>query len=327
MSGSGLCGQAYGGAARRLRAGFVALLLATSLVRAQEAGPPPAIPPLRPVASGILFAPTAAPGADRQFSAFFEGHDPTAGQPLLTGRRSGPLFGRREDFWFQPLPVRNVAFAGFETTGRDHYFSAGFKRAIAGHLDQPGFRFLATFGAKIRDYDPLLATRETRLHASRMAIGHEWHVASLSVSLMAGGSFILNAADAATRSGRLGRLGPTALLDLWQDWGSDSPLGSRFTSLSAMLDQASRSSFIRLRHGFQILDAPWRIGPEAAYTTGESQSRRSVVLQNAWRKARLGMHASEIPLWQAKLSLSGGAEWRHDRKPGVYMQVGAYLKY
>lgn len=325
MSGSGLCGQAFGGAARRLRAGFATLLLATGLVRAEEAEPLAAIPPLRPLASSVLYAPPAA--TDRQFSAFFEGHDPTAGQPLLTGRRGGPLFGRREDFWFQPLPARNVAFAGFETTERDHYFSAGFKRAIAGHLDQPGFRFLATFGAKIRDYDPLLGTRETRLHASRMVVGHEWHVASLSVSLMAGGSFILNSTDAATRSGRLGRLGPTAMLDVWQDWGNDGPLASRFTSLSAMLDQASRSSFIRLRHGFQLFDVSWRIGPEAAYTTGESQSRRGVLLQSAWRKARLGLHLSEVPLWQARLSLSGGAEWRHDRKMGGYMQVGAYLKY
>ena len=327
MSGSGLCGQAYGGAARRLRAGFVALLLVTGLVRAQETEPPAGIPPLRPLASSVLFAPPAGTSADRQFSAFFEGHDPTAGQPLLTGRRGNPLFGRREDFWFQPLPTRNVAFAGFETTGRDHYFSAGFKRAIIGHLDQPGFRFLTTFGAKIRDYDPTLGSRETRLHASRMAVGHEWHIASLSVSLMAGGSFILNTTDATARSGRLGRLGPTAMLDLWQDWGGDGPLASRFTSLSAMLDQASRSSFIRLRHGFQILDMPWRIGPEVAYTTGESQSRRGALLQSAWRKARIGLHLSDIPLWQASLSLSGGAEWRHDRKVGGYMQVGAYLKY
>lgn len=331
VPGPGLCGQAYGGVARRLRAVLVVLALAGGGVRAEEtetgAGLAPGMAPLRALASDLLFGPPAVSGADRQVSAFFDGHDPAAGQPLLGGRGGGFFRGPARDFWFRPLPARSVAFAGFETTGRDPYLAGGFKRAVTGDLDQPGFRFLAMFGAKIRDYDPATGTRASRFHASRMGVGYEWHLASLSVSLLAGGSFVLNSTDAMERSGRIGRFGPFVMLDLWQDWGRDGPLASRFTALSAMLDQASRSSFVRLRHGFQVGDAEWRIGPEAAYTTGESQSRRAVLLQGAWRKARLGLHISEIPLWHARLALSGGAEWRHDRKTGAYMQIGAYVKY
>ena len=238
------------------------------------------------------------------------------------------LAGRNHDFWFQPNPTRNVAFIGLDITERDRYVSAGFKRAIRGHLEEPGFRFMATFGAKIRDYDPSLGIRENRLHALRILAGHEWHLGSLTVGILAGGSFTLNSTDATLKTGRAGRFGAVGMLDLWQDWGKpDGSFGSRYTALFVMADQASRSSHIRLRHGFQLVEAPWRLGPEASYSTGESQSRRGVPLQGGWRKARLGAHLSEIPFRAARLAASVGAEWRHDHKPGAYLQLSAYMRY
>lgn len=292
----------------------------------------------RPVASKILFdSKTAAPG-ERRFAQVF-GNDARTDQGQVPGSDllASPgralfggafLGGARGDFWFQAPPARNVAFAGFEASERDRYFSAGMKRAIKGHLDQPGWRFLASFGAKIRDYDPALGLNANRLHAARMSLGYEWHLAALSVSVMAGGSFVLNTTDAIQGTRRLGRVGPVGMVEIWQDWGkADGMVGSRFTALFAMVDQASRSSYIRLRHGFQLAGHAWRLGPEASYSTGESQRRRGVRLQESWRKARLGLHVSEIPFWQARLALSGGAEWRHDRKTGGYLQLSAYMRY
>lgn len=287
----------------------------------------------RPVASKILFDPKAAPPGERRFAQVFgsdartdQGQIP--GSDLLAGRGRALFGGARGDFWFHTPPTRNVAFAGFEASERDRYFSAGMKRAIRGHLDQPGWRFLASFGAKIRDYDPALGLNANRLHAARMSLGYEWHLAALSVSVMAGGSFVLNTTDAIQGTHRLGRVGPVGMVELWQDWGkANGTFGSRFTSFFAMLDQASRSSYVRLRHGFQLAGQAWRLGPEASYSTGESQRRRGVRLQDSWRKARLGLHVSEIPFWLARLTLSGGAEWRHDRKTGGYLQLSAYLRY
>lgn len=330
-----------------LRGASVAFFALTSLTPSAQAQQNedgiierPSPSPVRALNSKVLFGPVANTAEDQRFLAFFEGAPPPVRQGFLAGgtlnngrfnNSTGAtkiLFGRNHDFWFQPNPTRNVAFIGFDATERDRYFSAGFKRAIQGHLGAPGFRFMATFGAKIRDFDPATGTRENRLNALRVLGGHEWHLASLTVGIMAGGSFTLNSSDAAQKTRRMGRFGPVGMLDLWQDWGKpDGRWGSRYTALFAMADQTSRSTHIRLRHGFQFAEHPWRIGPEVAYSTGERQSRRGVPLQGGWRKARLGIHLSEIPFRAIRLAVSGGVEWRHDHKPGAYMHLATYVRY
>lgn len=264
---------------------------------------------------------------DRRIAAFFDGKAPPPARAFrLPGAGQSPS-GRRYDFWFQQPPDRNVVFSTFDATERNLYFSAGFKRAIRGHLDEPGYRFMATFGMKIRDYDPALGIAQSRLHASRMVVGYEWKIASLSLTAMAGASFVLNTTSAAQSTHRLGRVGPVGMVEVWQDWGKRGVFGSRFTALFAMADQADRSFYLRLRHGFALADTSLRIGPEAAISTGESQFRHTIRLQDGWRKVRLGVHLSEIPLWQARIGVSSGMEWRENNNPGGYVHLGAYLRY
>lgn len=273
-----------------------------------------------------LFGATAET-EDRRITAFFDGKAPSPVRVFRLPGAGKPPSGRRYDFWFQQPPDRNVVFSTFDASERSLYFSAGFKRAIRSHLDEPGYRFMATFGMKIREYDPALGIAQSRLHAARMVAGYEWKIASLSLTAMAGASFVLNTTDATQSTHRLGRIGPVGMIEVWQDWGKHGVFGSRFTALFAMADQASRSFYLRLRHGFALADTPMRIGPETAISVGKSQFRRGIRLQDGWRKVQLGVHLSEIPLWQARLGVSSGMEWRENGNPGGYVQFGAYFRY
>lgn len=283
--------------------------------------------PLRAAISRPLSAPLGGSTHAQQHTAFFEGLPPTPERRFVLPFAGSPM-GGRGDFWFMPVPVKTVAFAGLETNGRDHYSAAGFKRAVTGHLDIPGYRIMVTLGAKLREVDPTLGTAQHRLHAARLLGGHEWHVGSLAVSILAGGSFVLSPPSTQVQTHRAGQFGATAMVDLWQDWGrTKSAFGARYTALTAMVDQASRSSFIRLRQGFEISGWSWRIGPEIAYSTGETILRRGARVQNGWRRARLGAMVSDIPFWEARLTVSGGMEWQHDRGPRAYLQISGYRKF
>ena len=284
-------------------------------------------PPARPATSRTFAAPARGTIRDQQYTAFFEGLPPTPERRFVLPV-GGRLMSGRGDFWFLPVPVKTVAFAGLETNGPDHYAATGFKRAVTGHLDIPGYRIMVTLGAKLREIDPTLGTAQHRLHAARLLGGHEWHFGSLAANVLIGGSFVMHPSAAQLQTHRLGQLGATAMIDLWQDWGRiKGTFGARYTALTAMVDQASRSSFIRLRQGFEIAGWAWRIGPEIAFTTGETMVRRATRVQDGWRRARLGAMVSDIPLWEARLTLSGGVEWRHDRNAGAYLQISGYRKF
>ena len=247
---------------------------------------------------------------------------------LLAPRRVSPLTGRRADFWFTPVPVKNVAFMGLATTGRDTYASTGLKRALGGTLDQPGYRFIASIGSKLREVDPTSGTNINRLHAIRVLAGHEWHEAGMAISLYAGASFIAYTAKGQAQSHRAGRFGPTLMVDLWKDWGKpNSTFATRYTAMTAILDQAGRSAFLRLRHGFQYADWPMRFGPEASVSTGDTLRRQGARVQDGWRHARLGVAVTEVPFFEAKLALTGGAEWRAHRKTCAYAELSAYIRY
>ncbi len=281
---------------------------------------------ISPSLHAATFAPSETSPQARATLGLLEGRDIA---PPASGWHMARVFGpaRSRDFWFEEPPAKQVVFAALDATERELYFGNGVKRALRGHLDEPGFRIMATFGAKIREFDPVLGTHQSRLHSGRLVAGHEWKFATLNVTVLAGGSFVLHSADIAQQSRRLGRLGPVVMLELWQDWGAGAAPGSRFTSLFAMADQASRSSYLRLRHGFGLGGNPVRFGPEASIATGESLFRRGVRLQSGWRKARLGAHLGEVPLWRAVLGVSAGVEARAARKPGGYLGLSAYLRY
>jgi hypothetical protein len=293
-----------------------------------ESLPPSGPVPLRAASAHPLAPPEAGSAVDAGFSAFFGGLPPLPARrfqlPLARAMRDG-----RGDFWFTPAPVKTVAFAGFETTGRTHYASAGFKRALNGHLDRPGYRVLVMLGAKLHEVDPALGTSRHRLQAARLLAGHEWHWSGLAVSIMAGGSFIPHPPEAQAQTRRAGTAGVVAMIELWQHWSgtAGASVAPRYTALTALVDQAEGSGFIRLRQGFALTGKSWSFGPEAAFSAGETRARRGVIVQDGWRHARLGAMISDIPLGDTRLTLGGGIEWREHHEAGGYLQASAYRKF
>lgn len=256
-----------------------------------------------------------------EMTAFFEGLPQTGS--------AAPLFrnGRRNhDIWFNPLPLRNVFFAGYDLSSTDHFASFGLKRALGSTLDVPGFRFLGSLGIKIDARDATTGDRMTRLHAVRASLGREFHVGTASVTAYVGTSMVMNPDGAVLAGARRSRFGPAAMLDLWQNW-PDGAFNSRYSSAFVMADQASRSFYIRVRHGFGLGAQPWRIGPEASFSSGATLRNKGIRVQDGWNRKRLGLHVSEIPLGDARLSVSCGSEWRERGKSSLYAQAGVYFRY
>lgn len=241
---------------------------------------------------------------------------------------------------------RGVFFSSFDASTRDRYIGWGFKYAPKGRLDAPGFRFMTTTGVKLRDIDPTSGIRYNRVDVSRALLGHEWHIAGLSLSAYAGGSFALHSPDTASVLRRRGRVGMAGILEVWQNWRTaqeapanqstieNAAYSSGASSATLVVDQATRSLFIRARHGFMLADLglmfpalAGQIGPEASFNYGATIRTRGLTLQEKWRKARLGIHLSEIPLWRLKLGVSAGGEISHKSKNGAYANIASYIRY
>lgn len=305
------------------------------LAHAREIASPPGLP--ESTMSGHLPAPPSPlrrnnpARIDRaEMRAFFDGAAaaPAAGRRLV-------LFGRRKpahDFWFRPSPMRNVAFASLDTSGGEPFVGLGYKRALGRSLDEPGYRFMATLGVKIRDQAPAAADfRTSRLHSVRAVFGREWHLGetrfgATTLAVHGGASIVFFHSDVVFRTRKGGRLGPVVMGEVWHTW-RDAPFGLSYSSLFAMVEATSNSGYFRMRHGFRLDALPISFGPEAALSSGGSQRYRAILTQGAWRKARLGLHASDIAIRDFRLSLSGGLEWRHDRSTGAYAEVGAFIRY
>ena len=60
---------------------------------------------------------------------------------------------------------------------------------------------------------------------------------------------------------------------------------------------------------------------------GATIRARGMTLQSQWRKARLGAHLSEIPLWRLKLAVSAGREIRQKGKGNAYATIASYIRY
>lgn len=261
-------------------------------------------------------------GTRGEVEIFFEGPapPPVARAGLWPQGRAD----RRGDFWFRPEPVRNMLFLGFDATRGARYASLGYKRALSGDLDRPGFRLLAAFGGKIRDHDPLAGATVSRLQAIRLLAGREWRWDETNIGLYLGPSLILHAPGAVQATRRAGRAGGAGLVDLWQNWS----LGpTRFTALTLFADQAERSGYLRVRQGFGQESQPLRFGPEFSLSAGKTMVRHSIRTQDGWRKTRLGGFLGDIPLGPASLSLAAGREWRPHDRGGAYAEIGAALRY
>jgi hypothetical protein len=229
-----------------------------------------------------------------------------------------------------PKRATSVYFASFEAAERRFYGSFGGKLAPLGGLDRPGFRLLGSIGAKLGERDPASNAQQYHVSEARLLAGHEWQTNGLVVTAYAGLGLAAPSPQARRSSGQSHRLGPAALLDVWQSW-PESAAALRYSSLSFAADHAGRSFHLAVRHGFGHAALPFAFGPEAALGAGGRIRHSGRLVQSNYRKARLGLHLSEYAFLGFKLALSGGAEWRDKaRRPvksGGYARLSGYIAY
>ena len=235
--------------------------------------------------------------------------------------------------------IRNVFFASLDASERQRFGGWGFKRALGGTLSAPGWRMLTTTGVKIREIDLTSGERINRIDGGRVLFGREWHEAGISITALAGLSITRNSAEIAQATRRVSRLGPVGQIELWKTWSSDPPLAglpweSKFSSLTVIADHANRSVYARTRHGFVLpistlskTMAQVSIGPEMSISLGAKQSKHGIVIQEAWRHARFGLHLGEIPVWRFRLVMAAGIEMRRNGHIGSYTQLTSHIHY
>jgi|GEM_PF-3148440 len=259
-----------------------------------------------------------------------QSHDPAPPLPLAARLRrvvrDSPLGGGM-DLWFTRRPVRDVYFIAYDASAHDRYLSFGSKHAVRGDFSAPGWRFISTLGIKIAAYDPPVAGRVSSVDLMRMMPGYEARWGGLTVAGYAGLGYARSQARGILATGHYGRLGAAALGEFWYSWGQNAPLMARFTSGYVVADSANRSVSTGLRHGVGLPNLPFLFGPEASWSAGRDVRSTGAALHTAFRKARLGAHASEIPILAARLRISAGAQWQDKRKPGAYAELAAYLAY
>lgn len=264
-----------------------------------------------------------------------QSHDPPPALPLASRLRrvlrDSPL-GGNSDLWFTRQRVRDVYFLAVESSAHDRYLSVGSKHAVRGDFSSPGWRFLSTLGVKIAAYEPPLIERISYVDLMRMMPGYEARIGNLTIAGYAGLGYARSQARGILATGRFGRFGGAALGEFWYNWGQNAPALARFTSGYIVADTANRSATVGLRHGIGLPELvlpalPVLIGPEASWSAGRDVRSAGAALHTAFRKGRIGAHASEIPLLAARLRVSAGAQWQDKRKPGAYAEMAAYLAY
>jgi Cellulose biosynthesis protein BcsS len=206
--------------------------------------------------------------------------------------------------------------------------SSGFKLAPLGRLDREGFRVLALATTAINEENPITLRRGSRLLGVRGFVGHEWHRNNGAISLYLGPSLVTNDPASALMTASRKRIGAAMLADYWQNWDANGAIPAGYTQTTLVIDQAQKSLYLKAKHGFLV---GWRglsIGPETSLSYGQRERQRGRVVQEEWRKLRLGLHLSglEITRWFV-LGVAGGSEFQHSTRRAGYLTVSTLVRY
>lgn len=315
-----------------------AFMPASSLENPQALGmDPSAMPPdldepeIGEDASSLAAPNEVTPRIDKPQRRFAgQSHEGATALPLAARLRRvlrGSPLGGNPDLWFSERRIRDVYFVAFERGARDSYLSLGSKHAVRGDFSTGGWRFLSTLGVRLGAMAPAMNTRISYIDLMRLMPGYEWRLGRLTHGGYAGLGYARSQVGTTLAAARTGRYGLSALAEIWYDWGASLPPLARFTSGYAMVESANGSGALGLRHGLALPRVPFLVGPEASWSAGRNIRASGTTLHSAFRKGRIGGHASDIPLMATRLRLSTGAEWMNGRKPGRYIEIAAHLAY
>lgn len=189
--------------------------------------------------------------------------------------------------------VRTVFFAGFDS-GYSRYGHAGFKHALGGSLDRPGFVAMAIAGAGG-------ARRDEGRHAQASVLaGYQWSLPGWHVALLAGPEL--------ERDGRL-QAGLRLHGEVWA-----RPIENGLLTITAIAGSAQPQAWIQVAAGYRVWDDV-HLGPEASYKHEED-----------WRERRLGLHVTGLNLHGVRLRLSGGRTFVASGRDGFYGGLSAYVR-
>ena len=206
--------------------------------------------------------------------------------------------------------------------------SSGFKLAPLGRLDREGFRLLALATTAINEENPITLRRANRLLGVRALVGYEWHRNNGAISLYLGPSLVTHDPASAVIAGKRKRMGAAVLADYWQNWNAEGGRPASYTQGTVVIDQAQKSVYFKVKHGFLT---GWRglsLGPELSVSYGQRERQRGVVLQDEWRKLRLGLHLSgfEVTRWLV-IGLAGGTEVARNARRAGYLTLSTLVRY
>ncbi len=272
----------------------------------------------------------AAPPAAQRSHFHGQSHAVAAPRPLIERWRRAlrdSLARGGADLWFTPRAIRDSYFLAYDTSGPEHYLTLGAKHARRGDLATPGWRFLAMLGVKVAAREALLDRRITYPDLMRLMPGYEAHLGRLRLAGYLGLGFARSQLPGILATRRPGRFGGVAFGEFLFDWQGFAPGLAGVSAGHILVDGAQGALSLGLRHGLAPPKARFLIGPEASWSLGRNIRGGGTWRQRAYRKARIGGHISEIPLFALRISLSAGAQWLDRRSPGAYAELAVHLAY
>lgn len=227
---------------------------------------------------------------------------------VLAGLLSAPQ-AHAEDELGERSPASTVLFASLEAGPAKRFAAFGLKKALTGGLDASGFRTLLKLGgAQETPGGP--RPRPSLYKAEGQALlGYEWRIGDAFLSLYAGPDYEEEIRRCGCAVSVTTRFGARLQGDLWATPTRDTMLqgGAYASTMDGRL-------WGRLAAGWAASGGVY-LGPEI-----------ELYRQHDYRKLRLGLHMTGLPLFGLSWRLSGGWQSTSDRRGDAYVTLGVHWR-
>lgn len=224
----------------------------------------------------------------------------------------------------QPASALSTVLFSSLDAGRSTFVSAGFKRALGGDLDRPGFVLLGGSGGGLDHYPssyPGLGQVEVRSARGYLSIGFQ-EIAYDTVSA------ILIGAEAADRRlapddpydrERRTRFGPRLQAEIWS-----RAIPGAVAQLVVIASLPRREVWARASYGWRV---PGGETLGAAFADLHIEPEIAGSVQSRYSEGRIGLRMGELRVADVRLSVSAGGRSDSDGKRGGYATLTAHWRY
>lgn len=207
-----------------------------------------------------------------------------------------------------------VLFSSAEI-GRSSSVNSGFKRALGGTLGTSGFVLMGSAGTgRLQDRVALethLAQIDYLSTQGSLLAGYQWATERAMITLLAGpeADYRHVLTDGALTSRSRPHFGARLQAEIWAH-----PTDTTLATGTLIVGTALPHLWVRGSWGYRV----WRdihLGPEA-----------TVTMEEDYREARLGLHATGIRIGRYHLRLSGGAVLAEEGRPSGYLALTTFYR-